>query len=299
MAHRKMETFLTVARVKTLKAAAGILHLAQSTVSKRLQLLEQEYGIILFDRGKGGKEATLTPDGERFVGIAERFLDLAHEAKKLGAQQARLRFSIAAAASMNAIIFPQLYSRLLESEPRMRLSVTTLRPAEMYDEVDARRSDVAFSFLERAHSNVSVRPCFSEPMLVVSFSGEEGAEMETVALDSLDPEREVCFPWTPAHQVWRSARRPTGPPRMAVDDPHLLAALLRRQNLWALAPLSAALHFQRQGGCRLFRLLPDPPERICYELTHKNPRSQVSEALATVRRHMRAVLTQEFGIGIL
>ena len=295
MPHRGLETFLTVARLKTLKAASVKLHLAQSTVSKRLQMLEHEYGLVLFERGKGGKEVALTLDGERFVGIAERMLDLVYEARHLGGTRSRLSVAVGAVASMNAIIFPALYTRILEREPNAHLTVVTLHSGEMYDEIDARRSDMAFSLLERAHPSVAVRPCFSEPMFGIRLAGGGREHMARVALESLDPGEEIYFPWTPMYQIWHYEWYPASAARVNLDDPYLLVSLLRRPSQWAIVPLSVARHFQAAGKYQIFSPLPEPPDRVCFELTHKHPRARTREALDMVRRHLRAVLIEDFG----
>jgi DNA-binding transcriptional LysR family regulator len=295
MAHRGIETFLAVARQKTLKAAAVELHLAQSTISKRLQLLEEEYGVVLFDRAKGGKEVILTPNGERFVTIVERMLALTYEAKRMGAERQRLHVSLGAVASMNSIIFPALYSRLLEYEPHLSVAITTLHSDEMYGEIDTRQIDIAFPLLERTYSNVTVRRCFSEPMLGVRLADGSNAGGRIVSIESLDPGLELYFPWTPAYQIWHCECCPSGVTRILVDDPHLLFNLLQRPDQWAIVPLSVARHFHKPGKYDLFRLEPAPPDRVCFQLTHKSPRPHAREAVTLVEKHLNKVLAAEFG----
>lgn len=57
-------TFLTVVTTGRLIAAAEKLHVSQSTISARLQTLEDQLGVKLFVRQKAG--AQLTPAGRRF-----------------------------------------------------------------------------------------------------------------------------------------------------------------------------------------------------------------------------------------
>ncbi len=44
MNFHSIETFLAVARTKTISGAAADLHLAQTTVSQRIKILEEEFG---------------------------------------------------------------------------------------------------------------------------------------------------------------------------------------------------------------------------------------------------------------
>lgn len=67
---RRLKTFLEVARRGSLTAAAEHLNMTQSSLTKRLQLLEEDYGHALFLRGVHG--ATLTAPGEILRRHAER-----------------------------------------------------------------------------------------------------------------------------------------------------------------------------------------------------------------------------------
>ena len=67
---KRLKTFLEVARRGSLTAAADHLNMTQSSLTKRLQLLEDDYGHALFIRGVHG--ATLTEQGEVLRRHAER-----------------------------------------------------------------------------------------------------------------------------------------------------------------------------------------------------------------------------------
>lgn len=296
MLPKGIETFLAVARLKTLKAASEELHLAQSTVSKRIQMLEQEYGVTLFEREKGGKEANLTIEGAKFVGIAERMLDLLHEARRFSEEQEHHALSMGAVSSMFATFMPHLITRLIERVPSMHITTVTLHSAEMYDEVEKRNIDVGFSLMQRAHPNVTATQCFAEPMLLMR-PAPKGASASggAVHLKDLDFTREICFPWTPHYQGRHAHTALSETSRVIVDDPTLLVSLLRDPEQWAFIPLSSARHYAVSGGFRFFRPVPEPPKRVCYMLTHKQPRSKAAEALALLREHLDHVLNKEFG----
>ncbi|NDK33109.1 LysR family transcriptional regulator [Nesterenkonia haasae] len=69
-----LETFLAVARWRTFTAAAEELHVAQSTVTARVQLLERELGVQLFERTPTGTH--LTEASARIRDQAQHILDL-------------------------------------------------------------------------------------------------------------------------------------------------------------------------------------------------------------------------------
>jgi len=73
-------TFLTIAANGSFIEAAKQLHLTQSTVSARIQRLEQELDARLFVRNRAG--ATLTQAGKRFLEYAKRLVLTAEQARQ-------------------------------------------------------------------------------------------------------------------------------------------------------------------------------------------------------------------------
>lgn len=71
---RVLEYFLTVAREGSISSAAEVLHITQPTLSRQLKNLEEEFGKVLFIRGK--RNITLTEDGLMFQQRAQEIIDL-------------------------------------------------------------------------------------------------------------------------------------------------------------------------------------------------------------------------------
>jgi DNA-binding transcriptional LysR family regulator len=72
-------TFLAVAAAGNFVGAARRLHVTQSTVSARIQTLENQLGVQLFRRGRGG--AQLTPAGLRFMRHAKNLVRTLEQAR--------------------------------------------------------------------------------------------------------------------------------------------------------------------------------------------------------------------------
>ncbi|MDX1824026.1 MAG: LysR family transcriptional regulator [Thiohalomonadales bacterium] len=72
-------TFLAITAHGSFLEAAGQLHVTQSTVSARIQRLEEELGNRLFVRNRAG--ASLTPSGRRFLDYAKRLVLTADQAR--------------------------------------------------------------------------------------------------------------------------------------------------------------------------------------------------------------------------
>ncbi|SCW38082.1 regulatory helix-turn-helix protein, lysR family [Sphingobium faniae] len=65
----KLRHALTAARAGSFSAAAEQFSISQSALTRRVPMLEENYGIRMFDRGKSG--ASLTLEGARFIATAE------------------------------------------------------------------------------------------------------------------------------------------------------------------------------------------------------------------------------------
>src|SRR4051812_44496380 len=92
-------TFVEIVSTGSFIKAADRLHVAQTTVSARVRLLEQQLGRPLFVRNKAG--ATLTPAGEQFLRFAPSFVQLWQRARQQVAVPAggRAGFSIGSEGS--------------------------------------------------------------------------------------------------------------------------------------------------------------------------------------------------------
>ncbi len=78
---RNIMTFLKIAETGSFTRAAGQLGYNQSTVTVQIQQLEQELGVMLFDRV--GRRINLTEKGYEFLGYANEIVRAAMKAKSI------------------------------------------------------------------------------------------------------------------------------------------------------------------------------------------------------------------------
>jgi DNA-binding transcriptional LysR family regulator len=284
-----VETFLTVIRTQSLSQAAKDLNLAQTTVSQRLKVLEQELGITLIERSKGIKQIRLTPAGEEFFKLAEQWSFIWQEAKLLRAHGPKLSLTVGSVDSLNTYVFPQVYRALGKHYPPIKLGIRTSHSVELYSEVEKRQVDVAFVLRELVHPNVHVTRCFSSPMVVLRPAASSDPDMKTISLSDLDPDHELFMPWGQAFQAWHERWwDPLAPSHIKLDNAHLLLSLLQDPEQWAIVPMWIANAALSRGTYQIYRLTDAPPNYTCYKLTHKHPTSRLEQCLTILDQYFQA-----------
>ena len=121
MESQRLRTFREVAVTLNFTRAASNLSYAQSSVTAQIKALEDELGVPLFDRL--GKRVVLTDSGKRFLGYAERMLNLEEEARAAVAagEEPVGTVTVSAAETHCTYRLPAVLRRLKERFPRVRV----------------------------------------------------------------------------------------------------------------------------------------------------------------------------------
>lgn len=122
---RKLDIFREVAAQGSFSRAAEQLHMAQPAVSIAVRKLEEELGLVLFDRG--GRRVSLTAEGrtllQQAVAILEQVAGLRATGSALrGLLQGEL--AIACPSMLATYYLPDLLGRFLVLHPQLRTAVT-------------------------------------------------------------------------------------------------------------------------------------------------------------------------------
>ena len=114
---KHLETFVWIARLGSFSAAARKLNSSQPTVSMRVQELEKDLGVTLFDRTR--RSIRVTPKGREFIEYAERILALTAEAEHRLSDQSSLsgRVRLGVTETVALTWLPQFVARLNEEFP--------------------------------------------------------------------------------------------------------------------------------------------------------------------------------------
>ncbi len=115
---------VAVAREGSFSAAAEFVHISQPALSRSIQMLEAQYGLVLFERGRAG--ARLTLQGAEFIEVAE---DLLRRAASVDEQlqlvgrgrSAEVSFGIGSASA--ASLLPDILATVVERDIRLRIRI--------------------------------------------------------------------------------------------------------------------------------------------------------------------------------
>jgi DNA-binding transcriptional LysR family regulator len=141
-----IQTFLEVTRTLHFRNASENLFITQSAVSSRIKLLEDELGVLLFDRSK--KHLTITPEGHRFVKHANELLFVWQKAKMdVGVvDQDSHQLVIGSMMAIWDIVLQDWLKKIHRNYDDISLFTSTYSPIELRKNVLSRVIDVAFLF---------------------------------------------------------------------------------------------------------------------------------------------------------
>lgn len=137
----KARAFLVTAEEGSLSAAARALGMAQPTLGRQVDGLEQELGIVLFERV--GRGLRLTPSGSELL---EHVRDMGEAAGRvsltaLGQSQAlEGKICISASETYAAVLLPPIITKLRRQEPGIQVEIVVANHAS---DLRRREADIA------------------------------------------------------------------------------------------------------------------------------------------------------------
>ncbi|HEX6460615.1 MAG TPA: LysR substrate-binding domain-containing protein [Thermoleophilaceae bacterium] len=266
---RRMLTFREVAREGSFSRAADALSLTQSAVSQQIAALEQQLGVSLMARGRGG--VRLTAAGQRLLDHAAA---LADRVELAGVQLAELvaedhrQLRIGAFPSALATIVPAAVARLARRVPGLDVHLREGRLAELPAAVRSGGLHAAVCFQDadaerREYDGALRRDLFDEPMVLALPPRHRLARRKSLSLDALAGE-----PWTAPSRdglVARACREAGFEPRITIEtsDPLAIGAVVRAGLAVTLTPRLLA---GQLPGVRILTVRGAPPRRTLYAL---------------------------------
>jgi len=120
----QLEYFHAVCTYQSISAAAEYLHISQPSLSVAIREMEQEYGLLLFQRHHRGMR--LTPEGEQLLNMSsnlmKQFHDLEQKLYAMGNQRKLLRLGVP--PMIGSLLLPQIYGSFTGQHPDILLEIT-------------------------------------------------------------------------------------------------------------------------------------------------------------------------------
>lgn len=161
-------TFMAVHDTGTVSGAAERLHLSQSAVSRRLQGLEDQLGVVLFERLPACLQ--LTAAGRALLPHAQRALAAEADAVRAVTEQSGQiagSLALAVVGSLVELYLTDALRVVVEEYPRLDIEITTASSMQVRELV--RRGDVDFgiSYAQPTDETLTVETLLLERLIVV------------------------------------------------------------------------------------------------------------------------------------
>jgi len=272
MTYEQVESFLAAVTCGNISAAADYLFVSQSTVSNRIQLMEQELGISLLIRKKGHRTIELTSYGEAFIPIASQWAALWKDTQNLKSTADVQTLQIAAVDAVNNCTFLPLFHQHIERYPNIRLSINTFHSEEIHGLIQNRTMDIGFVFSQIRYPDIISRPVYRELMYLVCH--KNSPYHAHIHPDELNPEDEIFLCWGPDYQQWHDRHwNPAVHSLITVNTGSMLQHYLNVPGRWAIAPMSVIQAFSTKNELTWYPMSDGPSPRICYQLTNRYSKS--------------------------
>ena len=161
-------TFVEIVSTGSFIKAADRLHVAQTTVSARVRLLEQQLGRPLFVRNKAG--ATLTPAGEQFLRFAPTFVQLWQRARQQVAvpEGHRAVLTVGSEVSLWQPLLVEWVRMMRRSHPDIALRVHVDVPQDLITHVASGLVDIAIMYVPEHRPGLQIDLLMEEELVLVT-----------------------------------------------------------------------------------------------------------------------------------
>lgn len=177
-----LKTFLEVSRTLHFRIASENLFITQSAVSARIKLLEEDLGVLLFDRSQ--KHLKLTPEGNRLIKHANELLFMWQKTKQdVGiADSDAHQLVIGSMMSIWDIVLQDWLKKIHRNLDDVSLLTNTYSQLELRKSLLTRVIDIAFLFEPPYVEDLITEKVATVPLHLVTT--EPNDISETFSLDS-------------------------------------------------------------------------------------------------------------------
>lgn len=267
----QLQTFLAIVETRSFLQAARRCGITQSSASRQIQALENDFQVPLFHRSN---QAKLTVAGEKLVPRARKICqewDLAQQeiAELLAGKQPEL--CVAAIHSVCAYFLPPILQRFCDHHPQVQLRVTALGSDRALKVMRDGLIDVAIVMQNRLFTNSAdlvVRELYEEPIEILMAADHPLTYFEVVPWEKLAIYPQVVFKdgYGMQRLIQEQFQRLELKPQIAIELNSLDAfrGVVRQGQSIALLPRSAMTGIEREMNLTTRTLEPSADEQMLH-----------------------------------
>ena len=182
----ELRYIVAVAQHRHFGRAAEACFVSQPTLSVAIRKLEEELGVVLFERGGG--EVSMTQIGERIVQQAQRVIDQAGAIKSMANEsrdplQGALRLGVI--YSIGSYLLPHLIPLLHKKAPQMPLRLQENYTASLVEMLRNGELDLIIIASDIDGSGLSIQPVYDEPFVVALPKGHAWERKKFIRTEDL------------------------------------------------------------------------------------------------------------------
>lgn len=184
----ELRYIVTLGQERHFGRAAERCHVSQPTLSIAVKKLEQELGVVLFERGMSGIQPT--PLGEQVILKARRLLEQATEIKDMasaGKDPLSGPLAMGTLPTIGPYLLPRFIPLLQKLASGMPLYIQEANTDLLRKRLRGGELDVIITSMPFSESDVVTQPLFDEPFVVLLPSGHALAEKTAITAGDLDP----------------------------------------------------------------------------------------------------------------
>ena len=244
---RQFRYFIHAAKRQNFRRAAEDLRIAQSAMTRQVQVLERELGFLLFDRVKRG--VRLTAAGQRLLERSQLILgevDRLKETLQIEAHVPSGPVSLAAPPSIGRLLFNRLAQTFLKSYPKVTLSLLEGWTSNAMGQL--RRGELSLAIMSDPPPDplLEYTRLFTESIYLVGRPGDPWLKKRSLEVKSLaDLPLVMTSKTNRTRQLIENSAAREGARldvRLELESPETLQQLLLSGRIYGLLPYSSIYH---------------------------------------------------------